>query len=140
MESEEIWYSALFVTEPKKVIKKFPPKHSKVYAHHLTIEFKPKSLEGIEVGKIWSIRVIGRAFDDKGDALLVENEKSKNKFPHITLSCSVDTDPVCSNELIEKAKANNTIEYVEPYFIEAIEGYETTEGNVFPKQIQGFKK
>ena len=83
-----IWYSAWFVTDPEKLKKDFPPKHAKVFAHHSTIAFKPESDAGLEVGKQVTIKVLGRASDDKDDALLVENPKSKNEFPHITLSLS----------------------------------------------------
>jgi hypothetical protein len=129
-----IWYSAWFVTDPEKLKKDFPPKHAKVFAHHSTIAFKPESEAGLELGKRVSIKVLGRAFDDKGDALFVENPKSKMKFPHITLSCSPETDPVYSNELLERASANGSIEYFkEPYYIDAIEGYETLDLNPFKR-------
>jgi len=70
------------------------------------------------------MKIIGRAYDEKGDALLVENPKSKNKYPHITLSCAEGVSPVYSNELFEKASVLNTIEYFNnPEEIEVIEGY-----------------
>lgn len=70
------------------------------------------------------MKIIGRAQDEKGDALLVENKKSSNAHPHITLSCAEGVSPVYSNELIEKAIATNTVEYFqEPVGIDVIEGY-----------------
>ncbi|MDD5152580.1 MAG: hypothetical protein PHS95_01075 [Candidatus Pacebacteria bacterium] len=128
---KDILYTALFVVDPEKLISKFAPKHSKVFAHHSTIEFKPASLKGIEVGKLVKIKIIGRAFDENGDALLVENAKSKNKYPHITISCAENIPPTYSNELLEKASKNGTLEMLkEPFFVEATEGYSDSAGNV----------
>lgn len=81
-----IVYTAEFVKDPDVLLKRFPPKHEKIFAHHSTIEYQPQDLNYIEVGKENSIRIIGRAWDEFGDDLLVENPKSKNKYPHITLS------------------------------------------------------
>jgi len=117
-------YTAEFVIDIENLLKKFPPKHSKVFGHHSTIAFKPINLDGIEIGKETVMKIIGRAYDEKGDALLVENPKSKNKYPHITLSCAEGVSPVYSNELFEKASVLNTIEYFNnPEEIEVIEGY-----------------
>jgi len=131
MEKSNIWYTALFVVEPDKLTKLFPPRHREVFAHHSTIEFEPKNLEGIEIGKRWNVKILGRASDEKGDALLVENPKSKNKYPHITLSCKGGTNPFYSNELLENADKSGTIEYFKaPYFVETIEGYGTRDGKI----------
>jgi len=120
----DILYTAIFLTNPNKLLAQFSPKHEKVFAHHSTIAFEPKSLDGIEVGKYWNIKILGRASDEKGDALLVENLKSKNKYPHITLSCKESVDPFYSNELLEKAVTTGTVEYFQaPFFVEGIEGY-----------------
>lgn len=117
-------YTAEFVKDISDLINKFPPKHEKVCGHHSTIAFKPSALDGIEIGKETNMKVIGRAFDEKGDALLVENLKSNNKNPHITLSCAKGVSPVYSNELIENAIKNGTVEYFnKPIEIEVVEGY-----------------
>ena len=122
---KQIMYSGLFVTNIDELVSLFPPKHGKVFAHHTTTEFMPKSNEGIEIGKEQKLKIIGRASNEKGDALLVENPKSKNKYPHITLSCAEGVSPVYSNQLFEEAAQNGTIEYFpEPVFIDVIEGYE----------------
>jgi hypothetical protein len=134
----KIYYTALFVIDSKKLVEDFPPKHARVFAHHSTIAFEPESVEGIEVGKQHKIKVIGRAYDEKGDVLLVENPKSKNKFPHITLSCREGVDPVYSNELLEIAHESNTIEYVDPYSVDMIEGYETMDLKIFPESLPIF--
>ena len=92
-EKPQIMYSALFVKDIQGLLSLFPPKHPKVFAHHSTLEFKPASLGNVEIGKECTLKILGRATDEKGDALLVENLKSNNKFPHITLSCAVGVSP-----------------------------------------------
>ena len=123
-EKISVMYTAEFVKDMEVLLKKFPPKHPKVFGHHSTIAFKPSSLDGIEIGKETVMKVVGRAYDEKGDALLVENPKSNNAHPHITLSCAKGVSPVYSNELIEKAVVDGTVEYFEsPVEIDVIEGY-----------------
>lgn len=137
---QDIWYSALFVIDPKELLIRFVPKHEKIFGHHSTIEFKPSSTSGLDIGKRRQIKILGRAYDDKGDALLVDNPKSKNKFPHITLSCVSDTDPVYSNELLEKAMVNGSINYFkESHYVDVIEGYETTDKKTVPDSLESFK-
>jgi hypothetical protein len=70
------------------------------------------------------MKIIARVTDEKGDALIVENPKSKNAHPHITLSCADNVKPTYSNEMIERAYVENTLElFAEPVFIEVTEGY-----------------
>ncbi len=120
----QILYTAEFVKNPEELLKKFSPKHKKVFGHHSTIAFKPVNLNGIEVGKESLIKIIARVFDERGDALLVENPKSQNKYPHITLSCAEGVSPVYSNELIEKTVTSGKLEYFDtPDEVEVVEGY-----------------
>ncbi len=122
---KQVVYTGLFVVDQQKLFTVFPPKHAKTFAHHLTIEFMPKDIHTVEIGKVQQLKVIGRASDEKGDALLVENVKSKSKYPHITLSCVDGVSASYSNQLIEKAVQDGSVEYFpEPVFIDAIEGYE----------------
>ena len=121
---QNIIYTAEFVKDKYALLKIFQPKHQKIFAHHSTIAFKPGSLDGIVVGKESKMKIIGRVSDYKGDALLVENPKSNNKYPHITLSCIEGVGPVYSNELIEKSVAQGTVEYFEtPVEIDVVEGW-----------------
>ncbi len=83
---QNIKFTAFFVKDIQDLLKRFPPKHKKIFGRHSTIEFQPNNLDDIEVGKEYAIKVLGRAWDEFGDDLLVENLKSKNKYPHITLS------------------------------------------------------
>ena len=121
---EEIEYTALFVDSPEELLQMFPAKHPKVFAHHSTNWYKPSSIEDLEVAKKSLLKIIGQAYDQKGFAVLVENAKSKNKFPHITISCAEGVAAVYSNELLEKALGNGTLEmFKEPLFVEVTEGY-----------------
>ncbi len=127
---EDIFFTGLFVDNPAKLLELFPPKHSRAFAHHSTNRFKPKDTNNLEIGTKSLLKIIGRAFDEKGDAVLVENPKSENTYPHITISCFEGVDPFYSNELIEKAKENNSLHmFPEPLYIEVTEGYGDMEGN-----------
>lgn len=126
-----IYYSAYFIDNPQELLSMFSPKHPIIYVDHSTNIYKPDSLDGIEVGKKIKLKIIGRMTDDKCDVLLVENPKSENKFPHITLSCTKGTPPVYSNYLLETADKNNTMEYFpQPYYIDATEGYVVKEERI----------
>lgn len=125
--NQSIKYTALFVKDTADLLKRFPPKHQKVFSHHSTIEFKPENLDGIEIGKEYSIKIIGRAWDEFGDDLLVENIKSKNKYPHITISRGENAPLLYSKILFEKAIASNTVEYFNNEEVEVVEGYEMNE-------------
>ena len=125
--SHSIKFTALFVKDIEDLLKRFPPKHAKIFGHHSTIEFEPENLDGIEIGKEYPIKIIGRAHDGFGDDLLVENTKSKNKYPHITLSRGKNAPPLYSKILFEKAMTSNTIEYFDNETVAVIEGY--SDGN-----------
>jgi Fungal tRNA ligase phosphodiesterase domain len=87
------------------------PLHGKIWAHHMTIKFKPtaEDLEKTPIGKKVHLKVIGWAADEKGQAVLVEPEgiASANHHPHITISTAPGTGPVYSNDLL--AKGSNRV-------------------------------
>lgn len=120
---KEIRFTALFVKDIQDLLKRFPPKHENVFGQHSTIEFKPENLKGIEVGKELKIKIIGWAYDEFGDDLLVENHKSKNKYPHITLSRAENAPLLYSKILFEKAIASNNIKYFTNEEVKVVEGY-----------------
>lgn len=115
-------YTAEFVNSPSNLKKLFPPVFPNVFYHHSTIEFAPKDLEGIEVGKKGLIEAIGRITTDKVDALLVINPKSKNKHPHITLSTATGIKPVESNKAFEEHSEKIAM-FPTPLMIDVVEGY-----------------
>ncbi len=116
-------YTALFVKDVESLLKRFPPKHGKVFGDHSTIVFNPSNLQGIEIGKELKVKIIGRAYDEYGDDLLVENPKSKNKYPHITLSRAEDAPPLYSQILFSKSAEENQMEYFDDENVEVVEGY-----------------
>lgn len=122
-QENQIKYTALFVQDMPDLLKRFPPKHEKVFGHHSTIEFQPKNLDGIEVGKEFSIKIIGSACDEQGDDLLVENLKSKNKYQHITISRAKDAPSLYSKQLFKKSIASGAFEYFKNEKVKVIEGY-----------------
>lgn len=132
--SQNIKFTALFVKDIEDLLKRFPPKHTKIFGHHSTIEFEPSSLDGIEIGKEYNIKIIGRAYDEFGDDLLVENPKSKNKYPHITLSRGENAPPLYSKILFEKALASNDIEYFDNEEVGIIEGFSDGENYILKQE------
>lgn len=121
---EDIEYTGLYVDDQNALLRLFPAKHAKVFAHHSTNWYRPTSTDEIDLGHKSTIKAIGQAYDEKGYALLVENEKSKNEFPHITISCAPGVGAVYSNELIKKASENGTLEIFEqPVLINVTEGF-----------------
>ena len=131
LKPEEIEYTALFVDDQKRLLQLFPAKHVKVFAHHSTNWHKPINVDGLEIGRQSKLKIIGQAYDQNSFALFVENAKSKNKYPHITISCAEHIQPVYSNELLEKASENGSLElFKEPFFIEVTEGYADLNHNI----------
>ena len=123
VKQKEVVYTAMFVDNVEKLKEKYPPVHKNIYYHHSTIAFQPKEgIRGIDIGKKHILKITGRATTDRVDALLVKNNKSMNKYPHITLSTAEGVKPVASNEEIEKAIKNNSIVKIQDE-VETTEGY-----------------
>ncbi len=95
---ELVKYTGLFVDSPERLLQRFPARHEVAVAHHSTNWYKPSSLGELEIGKKSSLKIIGQVADDKCFVLLVENPKSKNQYPHITVSHSADVLAVYANE------------------------------------------
>ncbi len=120
----KIIYTAQFIDNQSKLLQMFPVRHDKIFAHHSTNKFRPANTDGLEVGKKSELKITGQVHDEKCFALLVENPKSENKFPHITISCALDTNPIYAQELLERASLVGSIEYFpEPFYIAVTEGY-----------------
>jgi hypothetical protein len=99
----EIYYTCLFVENREDLLIKFPPKHKNIIAHHSTIAYKPENIDDVEIGKVHSIRILARVYDEFGDCLLIENTKTNKKYPHITISHADTVDRNYSNTLLENA-------------------------------------
>lgn len=104
-------YTALFLTEAaENLIKQlYPPRHPNVYAHHVTLVFKPSptDIEFLDplVGREFQFEVVGEAVDERGQAVKVtvpETLRVNGQVHHVTISCAKDVTPVYSNELLKK--------------------------------------
>ena len=114
-------YLAIVLTEESQqtLLAKFPPSYAKVYAHHVTVAFKPtaevyekyKKYLGLSV----ALRVYGYAKDEKGEAVVVDGELLKDRMYHITLSTD-NVSPVYSNTLLEKWYSAIT----EPFLLQGV--------------------
>ena len=111
------------MTNPQTLLGIFPPIHNRVFAHHSTIEYRPKDLSDIEIGKKYNLRIIGYVYDENSQAVLVENPKSTKEHPHITISCTDDVNPRHTADMIERSITYGTVNPVEPFEIEVVEGY-----------------
>ncbi len=101
-------FLAIYLDEKSKqlLLNTFPPKHSKVFAEHVTLQFKPTP-EQIEefshkVGKTVTFYASSYAEDKQGQAVgIEENLRLDGKMTHVTISSNVP--PVYSLELLEKS-------------------------------------
>ena len=105
---QKVNYSAVVLTDDSKeiLLSKVTPLHPDVIAHHMTINLGELSPENKKfIGKEVKLRVINSASDDKVQAVGVEQigeqPKSKNSFPHITISVNREAKgtPYMSNKL-----------------------------------------
>lgn len=129
----QVLYTGVYVNK-EQLLQSFPPVHENVYAHHSTAEFKPKTLDGLPIGEKKALKIKGRLITPKVDVLLVENDLSKNQYPHITLSTSGNTKPFESNEEIK-----NNLDKVVPLdvIINGTVGVTTKSGDVLRAPTQG---
>lgn len=101
-------YSAIFF-DKDELVNKYKPVYPNVFAHHSTIEFRPKDISNLPLGENIEVKIKGRLITENVDVLLVENEFSKSEYPHITLSTNEDVQPYQSNEEIK-----NNLDKVKP--------------------------
>lgn len=97
---KKVIYIAYFV-DTNSLVSEYGQIHTNLFAHHSTIEFMPKNVEGLDLGSTAALKITGRLTTDKVDVLLVDNPLSKNAYPHITLSTAEGVKPFDSNREIE---------------------------------------
>jgi hypothetical protein len=83
------------------------PLLSSKFAHHFTVAVKPSygDLAKLPIGETFSLRVIGVAYDEKGQAVVVAPDGiagSDDRIPHITVSMEAGLRPDYSNTLLAK--------------------------------------
>jgi len=91
-------YTGAFVSR-KEMDEKYPTSMPNRHAHHMTVSYRG-GLD-VQVGERTSLKVIGRLITDKIDALVLENDKSTNENPHITLGTANGVKPVEVNSEIK---------------------------------------
>lgn len=117
-------YLGVFLTEQAKrqLLQKFPPLYDTVHNDHVTLVYKPSAeqIESFVPGERVTIRVIGYAEDEKGQAVTVSlpsGYKKDSGVAHVTLTTAPGVPPVYSNELVHKAKP------VTPFTVEGVTDY-----------------
>lgn len=95
-------FTANVVDNPKELMQLFPPVHPNHFYHHATIWLAPESITHIKQGDKVTLKAVGRVTTPKVDVLLIEGMKSKNKYPHITLSTAEGVRAGMSNPEIER--------------------------------------
>lgn len=120
-------YTAYVLTPKSRnmLLANYPPKFSKVIAHHITHEF------GVGVEKTpmkpKCVKIVGHAYDDSLEALVVKIDggidRPDTKVYHITMSLEPYRKPKESNDLLADTNKINWIDNglvleVEPKYIE----------------------
>jgi len=74
-----------------------------VFAHHITIQFKPSESQvaDIEVGSKASVKVVGWASDDKIQVVVVSGLTVASGVPHVTLATAPGTSPAYAKQLLQ---------------------------------------
>lgn len=97
-EKLNVIYTGAFVKE--NLSNKFKSDMPNKFGHHMTVSFRPSDID-VPVGEYVELKIIGRLTTDKVDALIVDNDLSKNEFPHITLATAEGIKPFQSNSEIK---------------------------------------
>lgn len=103
----DVFLSAVLTPESQRLLlERVPPVHQKVYAHHVTMAFKPDpaTLDRYRplIGQKLRIPVTAVAVDDKAQAVVVGAD-SENEVAHITISVAEGVEPSYSNTLLASA-------------------------------------
>lgn len=102
-------YIGVFLTPESrtKLLSRIVPVHDVVYAHHATVLFAPKPEDLVDFARQENVKfqAVGYSSDDRGQAVLLRGLKTANANPHITISCTQDTKPNYSNELLQLHEA-----------------------------------
>ena len=116
----DMFVSAVLTEESRDLLlKRVPPYHPRIYAHHVTMAFKPdpttleyyRQMEGQRI----RIPVTAVALDDKAQAVLVGAD-SENESPHITISLAEGIKPVYSNDLLGRGD----LQHIPIFTVEAV--------------------
>ncbi|MFA6158220.1 MAG: hypothetical protein WCV82_04035 [Candidatus Paceibacterota bacterium] len=99
------------------LLKRVSPSYPKVYAHHVTVSFRP-SVDVYDefkahLGEKIELRVCGYAKDERVETVVVETDILKGRLNHITVSTN-NVAPFHSKALVEKGYA----QMAEPFVLQ----------------------
>lgn len=105
-EEPGVFISAVLTPEShQELLRRVPPQHAVVYAHHATMAFKPDPATLAYyrqfAGQRVHIAVLAFAADDKAQAVLVSLPACENEYPHITISVAEGVEARYSNDLFK---------------------------------------
>ena len=99
-------YAGVFLSSmsKQKLLKTFPPEHSVLWAHHMTVwHFKdPTEMPHLPWGKSVDLKVVGHFSDARFQAVAVtppSNLRPQGRFPHISISTVEGVTPAASKDL-----------------------------------------
>lgn len=103
----EPFFTGIFLTARAQweLVSAVAPTHSKIYAEHVTLAFKPsiESLESLEIGKKVTLTIWGVGNDGKVQAVtadIPDGVSSENVNPHVTISTIPSSHPKFSNDML----------------------------------------
>jgi len=108
----ELFFTGVFLTAAAQweLVTAVAPTHSKVYAEHVTLIYKPEFevLKTLKIGKKVQVAVWGVGDDGEVQAVEVDLPKgitSLNDHPHVTISTVPSSAPKYSNDMLFKHSA-----------------------------------
>jgi hypothetical protein len=122
--AKPIFVAVYLTAESKaKLLGLVKPLHTKIFAEHITLAFKPTDAQLAEFeplrGKAVTFTVNAVADDEKGQAVGVkESLRLDGGVTHVTISCADGVKPVYSNELLARKWF-----LLEPFTLEGIFDY-----------------
>jgi tRNA nucleotidyltransferase/poly(A) polymerase len=105
----KIVYAAVFLDDESREAllawwqEHMPPLLPKLYAHHMTIAFKPSPevLVLLPIGAPTALHVVGWGYDGQAQAVVVQADiPSANPVPHVTVATADGVSPSHSNEML----------------------------------------
>lgn len=130
-------FTGLFLTAEQRdlLLGAIPSVFENIYADHITESYygndpNPPSAESIPVGDTTEVNVLGLVtdYERQVQTALVDVSIPGKEFPHITISTGTQEDgqrvpPFLSNEAIEAAVKNGTVQPVQDVKLKMVTGY-----------------
>lgn len=138
-------YAAVFLTpwSINKLLTVVRPRHPRVFAEHLTLGFGRHMEDAYPLGYPAMFTVTAVTEDERGQAVTgyldpyTDAYRSRQQFPHITISCAEGIKPFYSNDLL---KQNQPMVLVQPIqllgIIDVFPRTRKFEGDVRIREVQ----